>query len=190
MLGRKPPRFSFGGFAAVTRPVCRQRSGIVAALKRRAKGQRPNWDKRGLLSHDGLWRGGEAFAVRLGAPKNPLSFHFHFTAQPLRNHTTTKKPPPKHHTPRSACGLSYKGTSLGLRLDLTASRAGPAWGKGGSTFTGRGIAPLPTRRPLRGGAGATHLPSTCKHWQVIVVAPARGGFVFISWRGGAAGRIP
>ena len=37
------------------------------------------------------------------------------------------------------------------------------------------------------GAGATHLPSTCKHWQVIVVAPARGGFVFISWRGGAAG---
>ena len=50
-----------------------------------------------------------------------------------------------------------------------------------------GARPLPTRRPLRGGAGATHLPSTCKHWQVIVVAPARGGFVFISWRGGAAG---
>ena len=75
--------------------------------------------------------------MRLGAPKNPLSFHFHFAVQPLRNHTTTKKPPPKHHTPRSACGLSFKGTSLGLRLDLTASRAGPAWGKGGSTFTGR-----------------------------------------------------
>ena len=31
-------------------------------------------------------------------------------------------------------------------------------------------------------AGATHLPSTCKHWQVIVVVPARGGFVFISRR--------
>ena len=59
---------------------------------------------------------------------------------------TTTQPQPTHHTPRSACGLSYKGTSLGLRLDLTASRAGPAWGKGGSTFTGRGIAPLPTRR--------------------------------------------
>ena len=87
--------------------------------RRRAKGQRPNWDKRGLLSHDGLWRGGEAFAVRLGAQKNPFSFHFHFAVQPLRNHKTTKKPPPKHHTPRSACGLSFKGTSLGLRLDLT-----------------------------------------------------------------------
>ena len=37
LLGRKPPRFSFGGFAAVTRPVCRQRSELVAALKRRAR---------------------------------------------------------------------------------------------------------------------------------------------------------
>ena len=26
-----------------------------------------------------------------------------------------------------------------------------------------------------------------QHWQVIAVAPSRGGFVFISWRGGAAG---
>ena len=70
----------------------------------------------------------------------------------------TKKAPRKHHTPRSACGLSYKGTSLGLRLDLTASRAGPAWGKGGSTFTGRGIAPLPTRRPLRNAPSEAREP--------------------------------
>ena len=54
-----------------------------------------------------------------------------------RRRQTTFQSAPTHHTPRSACGLSFKGTSLGLRLDLTASRAGPAWGKGGSTFTGR-----------------------------------------------------
>ena len=44
----------------------------------------------------------------------------------------------------------------------------------------------PSEASCEAGAmrSATHLPSTCKHWQVIVVAPARGGFVFISWRGG------
>ena len=112
-------------------------------------------------------RGGEAFESRLRAPKIRFSFRFHFPAQPLGDHTPTTKAP---HAP---LGLrsDFKGTSLGVRLDLTASRAGPAWGKGVSTFTGRGIAPLPTRRPLRGGPAFA----------------GRGGFVFISWRGGAAG---
>ena len=64
-----------------------------------------------------------------------------------------REPPPSHekattkalHAPLGL-RIDFKGTSLGLFLDLTASRAGPAWGKGGSTSTGRGIAPLPTRR--------------------------------------------
>ena len=38
-----------------------------------------------------------------------------------RRRKTTFQSAPMHHTPRSACGLSFKGTSLGLRLDLTAS---------------------------------------------------------------------
>ena len=52
---------------------------------------------------------------------------------PTNHHTTTTNAP---HAPLGL-RIDFKGASLGLRLDLTASRSGPAWGKGGSTFTGR-----------------------------------------------------
>ena len=58
---------------------------------------------------------------RLKGDCEPRKIRFHFTFISPLNRFATTQPPPKHHTPRSACGLSFKGTSLGLRLDLTAS---------------------------------------------------------------------
>ena len=59
--------------------------------------------------------GGEAFESRLRAPKIRFSFRFHFTAQPIGDHTPTTKAP---HAPLGL-RIDFKGTSLGVRLDLT-----------------------------------------------------------------------
>ena len=61
-------------------------------------------------------RGGEAFEVRLRAPKIRFSFRFHFPAQPLGDHTPTTKAP---HAPRGEkeCQLSRGAESRPSRPD-------------------------------------------------------------------------
>ena len=77
----------------------------------RAKGQRPRLVKWGDLSHDGLWRGGEAFEVRFQAPK----IRFSFTAPPPRSF----QPP---HNPRPAPTPPPLSVSLSLSLSFLIRR--------------------------------------------------------------------
>ena len=79
--------------------------------RRRAKGRRISWAEWGLLSHDGLWRGGEAFEVRFQAPK----IRFSFTAPPPRSF----QPP---HNPRPAPTPPPLSVSLSLSLSFLIRR--------------------------------------------------------------------